>query len=116
MEPKAFDDESPTEPPPGSAADGEAESAPEEEGNRDDLSPRGSSGPEHEVAQLASEALTRRLTPAEEERAIATIKDCLLAGKTGVAAVAETLPQFAWMVGVAGVTAAWGELKATTKT
>ena len=121
METNASADESASETPPENAApereaEVAADRAPDPDADPEVDSGPGANPPEQELAQLAGEALTRRLSPAEEERAIATIKDCLLGGKTGVAAVAEALPKFAWMVGVAGVTAAWSELKATTKT
>jgi hypothetical protein len=71
--------------------------------------------PEETLATLVEKAQVGRLTPPEEERASAAIKELLLAGKSGVAIVAAALPKLAWMVGLSGVTAAWPEMKATPK-
>lgn len=121
MEPNAPADESVPETPLGMpAAEGAAEPMEVPAAEPDEIAQSAAetdlTAPDQELAQLAGEAQTRRLSAVEEERALAAIKHCLLAGKAGVAAVADALPKLAWMVGVAGVTAAWTELKATTKT
>jgi hypothetical protein len=74
---------------------------------------------EDEVAalnELATRAQFGRLPAADEERAIALLKDALLTGKKGVSKAVETLPRLPWIVGVRAVEAAWGTMKPTAKT
>jgi hypothetical protein len=67
------------------------------------------------LASLAEQAAGRRLPAAEEARATKLITAGLLAGKDAVQAVAAALPAIGWTAGVKGVTAAWSQVKATTR-
>lgn len=68
-----------------------------------------------ELAVLATHAQRARLTAAEEERAIALLKESMREGKNGIARVTETLPGFPWIVAVRGIETVWPELKTTAR-
>ena len=60
--------------------------------------------------RLAETAKTHRLTPAEEEQAVAILKEFLLGGKASIAQVVEPLMALPWIVSVNAMTAVWPEL------
>ncbi len=68
-------------------------------------------GVQDELATLANQALTARLSPADEERATTLLKEALLDGRAGVIRAISALPKLPWVVGVNAVTTVWPELK-----
>jgi hypothetical protein len=68
------------------------------------------------LAALAEQAAGKRLPAADEARATQLITSGLLAGKDAVQVVAAALPAIGWTAGVKGVSAAWPQIKAATRT
>ncbi len=75
-----------------------------------------SAAPSLSLDEAVARAQVGRLSAADERATIEVLKNSLLAGKTGVSDAATVLPKFAWIVGVNAVTAAWPEMKATSRT
>jgi hypothetical protein len=69
-----------------------------------------------ELVTLAARAKSTRLSPGDEERAIALLKESMLDGKNGIARVLESLSNFSWLVAVRGVETVWSELKPAART
>jgi len=55
--------------------------------------------PADELNQLAGASQKARLSPADEERMTALLKQALLDGRAGVARAVEALPKVPWIVG-----------------
>ena len=68
-----------------------------------------------ELAQLATNATTSKLSPDQEKKAALLAKECLLSGKAGMAAAIEPMIALPWVVGVTAITEAWPELKPTAR-
>jgi hypothetical protein len=77
--------------------------------------PAGDLAPD-ELTQLAEASQKARLSPADEERMAALLKEALLGGRTGVARAIAILPQVPWIVGVRAIEAVWPELTAGFRT
>ena len=71
--------------------------------------------PLDELDQLVAQAQKGRLSASDEDRTKALLREGLLAGKAGVARAAALLPRFVWVIGVDAVTAAWPEMKVTSR-
>jgi hypothetical protein len=69
-----------------------------------------------ELSQLAEASQKARLSPADEERMGALLKEALLGGRAGVARAVEVLPRVPWIVGVRAVETVWPELTAGFRT
>jgi len=69
-----------------------------------------------ELVTLAARAKSTRLSPGDEERAIALLKQSMLDGKNGIARVLESLSNFSWLVAVRGIETVWSELKPAART
>lgn len=63
------------------------------------------------LAELATQAQTTRLSPADEERAISLLKEALMDGRAGVVRAIDALQKLPWVIGVNAVTTVWPELK-----
>ncbi len=74
------------------------------------------SAPGDELGQLAEASQKARLSPADEERMGALLKEALLGGRGGVTRAIEVLPKVPWIVGVRAVEAVWPELTAGFRT
>ena len=72
--------------------------------------------PADELTQLAEASQRARLSPADEERMTALLKEALLAGRAGVARAVEALPKVPWIVGVRAIEQVWPELTAGFRT
>jgi hypothetical protein len=109
-EPSPAPDE-PLSPSPGQPPASETGGAVEETGA--EAAPPESSAPGEEdpLAALAHAAQRARLSPADEERASALLKEALVGGRAGVTRAIGALPGLPWIVGVNAVTSAWPELK-----
>lgn len=69
-----------------------------------------------ELTQLAEASQRARLSPPDEERMTALLKEALLAGRAGVARAVDTLPKVPWIVGVRAIEQVWPELTAGFRT
>jgi hypothetical protein len=69
-----------------------------------------------ELTQLAEASQRARLSPSEEERMTALLKEALLGGRGGVARAVEALPKVPWIVGVRAIEQVWPELTAGFRT
>src|SRR5947208_2236774 len=76
----------------------------------------GDAGAGDELAQLAEASQKARLSPAEEERMGALLREALQGGRAGVARAIEALPKVPWIVGVRAVETVWPELTAGFRT
>ena len=76
----------------------------------------GDPGVADELSQLAAASQKARLSPADEERIGALLKEALQGGRAGVARAIEALPKVPWIVGVRAVEAVWPELTAGFRT
>jgi len=72
--------------------------------------------PADELNQLAGASQKARLSPADEERMTALLKQALLDGRAGVARAVEALPKVPWIVGVRAIEQVWPELTAGFRT
>ncbi len=72
--------------------------------------------PVDELTQLAEASQRARLTPADEERMTALLKEALLGGRAGVGRAVEALPKVPWIVGVRAIEQVWPELTAGFRT
>ena len=72
--------------------------------------------PADELMQLAEASQRARLSPADEERMTALLKEALLAGRAGVARAVDALPKVPWIVGVRAIEQVWPELTAGFRT
>ena len=69
-----------------------------------------------ELMELALASQKARLSPADEERMSALLKEALQSGRAGVARAVETLPLAPWIVSVRSVEAVWQDLTAGFRT
>lgn len=69
-----------------------------------------------ELTQLAEASQKARLSPVEEERMAALLKEALLGGRGGVARAIDVLPKVPWIVGVRAVETVWPELTSGFRT
>jgi hypothetical protein len=76
----------------------------------------GEAAPADPLSEVANRALRGRLSPADEERVTLLVKEALLEGRTGLTRAIENLPKLPWLVCVNGVSAAWLEMKPTSRT
>lgn len=95
-----FDEERPHETPADAGAD----------------APTADPAPSDELTQLAEASQKARLSPADEERMTALLKEALLAGRAGVARAVDALPKVPWIVGVRAIEQVWLELTAGFRT
>ena len=118
--------EPPLETPPASASEpanalptaSEAPDEAPEHGADADAAPLPADGaaPADELTQLAEASQRARLSPADEERMTALLKEALLGGRAGVARAVDTLPRVPWIVGVRAIEQVWPELTAGFRT
>ncbi len=78
--------------------------------------PTSDPAPSDELTQLAEASQRARLSPADEERMTALLKEALLAGRAGVARAVDALPKVPWIVGVRAIEQVWPELTAGFRT
>ena len=95
------------EPPAAAAAEPPPEETPE-------ASATGETG--GELGQLAEAASKARLSPAEEERLTALLKESILGGRAAVSRAIDVLPKVPWIVGVRAVEQTWPDLTAGFRT
>ena len=74
-----------------------------------------STTPDETLKGLLESAKGTRLSVADEEQALAVLKQTLGEGKKGLAVSLEALTILPWSLGVKAVTEAWPELKPTTR-
>jgi hypothetical protein len=79
-------------------------------------SPEGEAPAGNELMDLALASQKARLSPADEERMSALLKEALQSGRAGVARAVETLPLAPWIVSVRSVEAVWKDLTAGFRT
>ncbi len=117
--------EPPLETPPASASEpanalptaSEAPDEAPEHGTDDDAPlPADGAAPADELTQLAEASQRARLSPPDEERMTALLKEALLGGRAGVARAVDTLPRVPWIVGVRAIEQVWPELTAGFRT
>jgi len=91
---------------------GETASAPAEPTETENTDPQEETPetPLGTLNRLAETAKTHRLKPAEEEQAVALLKEFLLGGKASITQAVEPLMALPWIVSVNAVTAVWPEL------
>jgi hypothetical protein len=70
----------------------------------------------NELMELALASQKARLSPADEERMSALLKEALQSGRAGVARAVEALPLAPWIVSVRSVEAVWADLTAGFRT
>jgi hypothetical protein len=95
-------------------ADNPEEAAPGSEAPQ--TSPEGEAPAGNELMDLALASQKARLSPADEERMSALLKEALQSGRAGVARAVETLPLAPWIVSVRSVEAVWKDLTAGFRT
>ncbi len=66
--------------------------------------------PKADLAAIAQNGNTNRLSPADEDRATRLMRDCLLEGGDGTAAALAAMPQLPWILGVRAIESAWQQL------
>ena len=93
-----------------------AEDAPPEELADDAPAASGEAGLPDELTQLAEASQRARLSPADEERMTALLKEALLGGRAGVTRAVDALPKVPWIVGVRAIEQVWPELTAGFRT
>ncbi len=69
-----------------------------------------SGDPKADLAALAQNGNTNRLSPADEDRATRLMHACLLEGGDGIAAALAAMPQLPWILGVRAIESAWQQL------
>ena len=69
-----------------------------------------SGDPKADLAALAQNGNTNRLSPADEDRATRLMHACLLEGGEGIAAALAAMPQLPWILGVRAIESAWKDL------
>jgi len=104
-------DTEPTAPPPegDGASDGATPDAVLPVANEDAV-------PVDELTHLAEASQRARLSPPDEERMTALLKEALLGGRSGVARAVDALPKVPWIVGVRAIEQVWPELTAGFRT
>ncbi len=104
------------EPPPEAPAERAAAPEPEAATPVEPATAEGATAAPDELGQLAEASQRARLSPADEERMGALLKEALLGGRAGVARAVEVLPAVPWIVGVRAVETVWPELTAGFRT
>ena len=69
-----------------------------------------SGDPKADLATLAQNGNTNRLSPADEDKATRLMRDCLLEGGDGTSAALTAMPLLPWILGVRAIEAAWQQL------
>ncbi len=69
-----------------------------------------SGDPKADLAALAQNGNTNRLSPADEDRATRLMRECLLEGADGTAAALAAMPLLPWILGVRAIEGAWQQL------
>jgi hypothetical protein len=69
-----------------------------------------SGDPKADLATLAQNGNTNRLSPADEDKATRLMRDCLLEGGDGTAAALAAMPLLPWILGVRAIEAAWQQI------
>jgi hypothetical protein len=69
-----------------------------------------SGDPKADLATLAQNGNTNRLSPADEDKATRLMRDCLLEGGEGPAAALAAMPLLPWILGVRAIESAWQQL------
>ena len=69
-----------------------------------------SGDPKADLATLAQNGNTNRLSPADEDKATRLMRDCLLEGGDGPAAALAAMPLLPWILGVRAIESAWQQL------
>ena len=69
-----------------------------------------SGDPKADLAALAQNGNTNRLSPADEDRATRLMHACLIEGGDGTSAALAAMPQLPWILGVRAIENAWKDL------
>ena len=79
-------------------------------GNDSAAAAQPSGDPKADLAALAQNGNTNRLSPSDEDRATRLMRDCLLEGGDGPASALAAMPLLPWILGVRAIESAWQQL------